>query len=166
MFFFWCRWVFIAALRLSLVVSRGCSWWWWVDFLLRWLLLLRSTGSRTRKLSSVALGLSCSSACGILVSRPGIEPMPLHWQVDSYPLYHQGSPPCHIPVGFYPSIFNLRKILGVICVTFRKSQSTITGGNQKKITLLGAVRRTSPHLGFTALPFPHEVPAMGLITPL
>ena len=33
------------------------------------LLLLRSTGSTV-----VARGLSCSAACGILVSRPGIEP--------------------------------------------------------------------------------------------
>ena len=24
--------------------------------------------------------------------RPGIEPVSLHWQVDSYPLHHQGSP--------------------------------------------------------------------------
>ena len=107
--FFWCRWVFIAALRLSLVVSRGCSWWWCVDFLLRWLLLLQSTGSRTRKLSSEALGLSCSSACGILVSRPGTEPMPLHWQVDSYPLYHQGSPPCSHTGGILPLNFQPRK---------------------------------------------------------
>ena len=74
-------------------------------------------------------------------------------------------PLVHIPMGFYPSIFNLGEILGVVCVTFRKSQSTITGGNQKKITLLDAVRRTSPHLGFTTLPFPNKVPAMGLITP-
>ena len=75
-------------------------------------------------------------------------------------------PLVHIPMGSDPSIFSLGKILGVICVTFRKRQSTITVGNQKEIALLGAVRRTSPHLGFTALPFPDEVPAMGLITPL
>ena len=37
----------------------------------------------------VAHGPSCSMACGIF---PDQSPCPLHWQVDSYPLYHQGSP--------------------------------------------------------------------------
>ena len=46
-FYFWLRWVFVAARRLSLVVaSRGCSSLRCVGFSLRWLLLLRSTGSR------------------------------------------------------------------------------------------------------------------------
>ena len=36
-------------------------------------------------------GLSCSEAGGILPDQ-GWNPCPLHWQVDSYPLYHQGSP--------------------------------------------------------------------------
>ena len=39
----------------------------------------------------VAHGLSCSVACGGLPG-PGLKPMSLHWQVDSYPLCHQGSP--------------------------------------------------------------------------
>ena len=45
--YFWLRWVFVAARRLSLVAASGgysslrC-----VGFLLWWLLLLRSTGSR------------------------------------------------------------------------------------------------------------------------
>ena len=38
----------------------------------------------------VALGLSCPEACGIL-SNQGSNRCPLHWQVDSYPLTHQGS---------------------------------------------------------------------------
>ena len=38
----------------------------------------------------VALRLSCSVACGILLDQ-GSNPWFLHWQVDSYPLHHQGS---------------------------------------------------------------------------
>ena len=35
-------------------------------------------------------GLSCSSVCGIFLDQ-GLNPCSLHWQVNSYPLYHQGS---------------------------------------------------------------------------
>ena len=38
-----------------------------------------------------ACRLSCSVACGIFLDQ-GSNPCPLHWQVASYPLYHQGSP--------------------------------------------------------------------------
>ena len=39
----------------------------------------------------VAHGLSCSVACGIFPDQ-GSNPCPLHWQADSQPLRHQGSP--------------------------------------------------------------------------
>ena len=39
----------------------------------------------------VAHGPSCSTACGILPDQ-GSNPCPLHWQADSQPLRHQGSP--------------------------------------------------------------------------
>ena len=32
---------------------------------------------------ALVLGLSCPTACGILVSLPGIKPMSLHWKADS-----------------------------------------------------------------------------------
>ena len=54
-------------------------------------LLLRSTGSRRAGSVVVAHGPSCSVACGILPDR-GTNPCPLHWQADSQPLRHQGSP--------------------------------------------------------------------------
>ena len=38
----------------------------------------------------VAHRLSCSTACKIFLDQ-GSSPCPLHWQVDSYPLYHQRS---------------------------------------------------------------------------
>ena len=46
---------------------------------------LQSSGSVV-----VAHGLCCSVACGILPNQ-GSNPHPLHWQVDSQPLRHQGS---------------------------------------------------------------------------
>ena len=36
-------------------------------------------------------GLSCSVACGILPDQ-GLNPCLPHWQADSLPLSHQGSP--------------------------------------------------------------------------
>jgi len=44
-------------------------------------------------LASVAViqGLGCSKACVIFLDQ-GSNPCPLHWQVDSYPVYYQGSP--------------------------------------------------------------------------
>ena len=89
--YFWLCWVFVAALRLSLVAASGgysslrCA-----GFSLRWLLLLWSTGSRHEGFSScgarasvvVAHGLSCSVACGIFPDQ-GLNLCPLHWQVDS-----------------------------------------------------------------------------------
>ena len=54
-------------------------------------LLLRSTGSRRAGSVIVAHGPSCSAACGILPDQ-GSNPCPLHWQADSQPLRHQGSP--------------------------------------------------------------------------
>ena len=54
-------------------------------------LLLRSTGSRRAGSVIVAHGPSCSSARGILPDQ-GSNPGPLHWQADSQPLRHQGSP--------------------------------------------------------------------------
>ena len=54
-------------------------------------LLLRSTGSSRAGSVVVAHGPSRSAACGIF-SDQGSNPRPLHWQADSQPLRHQGSP--------------------------------------------------------------------------
>ena len=54
-------------------------------------LLLRSTGSRRAGSATVAHGPSCSVACGIFPDQ-GLNPCTLHWQADSQPLCHQGSP--------------------------------------------------------------------------
>ena len=52
---------------------------------------LRSTGSRRAGSVVAAHGPSCSTACGIFPHQ-GSNPCPLHWQADSQPLRHQGSP--------------------------------------------------------------------------
>ena len=54
-------------------------------------LLLWSTGYSFAGSVVVAHGPSCSMACGIFPGQ-GSNPCPLHWQADSQPLRHQGSP--------------------------------------------------------------------------
>ena len=85
--YFWLLWVFIAARGLSLVVASGgysllrCT-----GFSLRWLLLLRSMGSRHTGFSSCGLWAlerrlsSCGTRAQLLHSLwdlpgPGLEPM-------------------------------------------------------------------------------------------
>ena len=90
--YFWLCWVFISVRGLSLVVASGghsssrCA-----GLSLSRPLLLRSTGSRRAGSVVVAHGPSCSTACGIFPDH-GSNPCPLHWQADSQPLRHQGSP--------------------------------------------------------------------------
>ena len=81
---------------LSLVVaSRGHSSSRCAGLSLSWPLLLRSTGSRCAGSVVVAHGPSCYAACGIFPDQ-GSNPCALHWQADSQPLRHQGSPQCRI----------------------------------------------------------------------
>ena len=54
-------------------------------------LSLPSTGSRRAGPAAVAHGPSCSAARGILPDQ-GSNPCAPHWQADSQPLRHQGSP--------------------------------------------------------------------------
>ena len=56
-----------------------------------WAQQLCLTGSRAQSSAVVTHGLSCSTACGISPDQ-GSNPCPLHWQADSQPLHHQGSP--------------------------------------------------------------------------
>ena len=54
-------------------------------FSLQWPFLLQFLG-----LVAVIREFGCSMACGIFPDQES-NPCPLHWQADSYPLYHQGS---------------------------------------------------------------------------
>ena len=90
--YFWLCWVFVSVRGLSLVAeSGGHSSSWCAGLSLSRPLLLRSTGSRRAGSVVVAHRPSCSVACGILPDQ-GSNPCPLHWQADSQPLRHQGSP--------------------------------------------------------------------------
>ena len=90
--YLWLFWVFVSLRGLSLVVaSGGHSSLWCVGLSLSQPLLLRSTGSRHAGSVIMAHGPSCSAACGIFPDQ-GSNPCPLHWQADSQPLRHQGSP--------------------------------------------------------------------------
>ena len=86
--FIWLRWACIAAHRLSLVaVSGGSS-----PLVVLRLLIVVEHGIWGVRVSVVAaLGLCCPAAHGILLDQ-GLNPCPLHWQADSQPLDHQGSP--------------------------------------------------------------------------
>ena len=90
--YFWLCWVFVSARGLSPVAASGdhsssrC-----VGLSLLRPLLLRSTGSRRAGSATVAHGPSRSAACGIFPDQ-GSNPCLLHWQADSQPLHHQGSP--------------------------------------------------------------------------
>ena len=92
LFYLWLCWVFVSVRGLSLVMASGghsssrCA-----GLSLSWPLLLWSTGSRHAGSAIVAHGPSCSAACGIFPDQ-GSNPCPLHWQADSQPLHHQGSP--------------------------------------------------------------------------
>ena len=90
--YFWLCWVFVSVRGLSLVAASGghsssrCA-----GLSLSRPLLLQSTGSRGAASVVVAHGPSCSAACGMFPDQ-GLNPCPLHWQADSQPLHHQGSP--------------------------------------------------------------------------
>ena len=90
--YFWLCWVFVSVQGLSLVVaSRGHSSSRCAGLSLSRPLLLQSTGSGRAGSVVVAHGPSCSLACGIFPDQ-GSNPCPLHWEADSQPLRHQGSP--------------------------------------------------------------------------
>ena len=94
--YFWLCWVFASVRGLSPVAasgghssSRGAG------LSPSRPLPLRSTGSRRAGSVAVAHGLSRSVACRIFPDQ-GSNPCPLHWQADSQPLHHQGSPGFHV----------------------------------------------------------------------
>ena len=94
--YFWLCWVFVSVRGLSLVAASGghsslrCA-----GLSPSRPLLLWSTGSRRAGSAIVAHGPRCSVARGILPDQ-GSNPCAPHWQADSQPLRHQGSPITYI----------------------------------------------------------------------
>ena len=118
--YLWLCWVFVSVQGLSPVAAGGghsslrCA-----GLSLSWPLLLRSTGSRRAGSVVLAHGPSHSAACGILPDR-GTNLCPLHWQADSQPLRHQGSPRpsflmCHLKLVF-PYLFSFWMICPLVKV--------------------------------------------------
>ena len=70
--------------------------------------LLWNTALGTWALVIVAHGLSCSKTGGIFLDHPWTRnqtPCPLHWQAESQPVDHQGSPDCFFMVRTNWNIF-------------------------------------------------------------
>ena len=95
---FWLRWVFVVAEKAFFGcdesgVTLHCGAWasHCGDFSCCRAQVLGSQAS-----IAVVHGLSCSSACGIFPDQ-GLNPSPMRWQVNSYPLYRQGSSPPSFP---------------------------------------------------------------------
>ena len=112
--YFWLSWGSVSVRGLSLVAeSRGHSSSRCAGLSLSRPLLLWSTGSRRAGSVVVAHRPSCSVACGIPPDQ-GSNPCPLHWQADSQPLYHQGSPArvfyrwdCVFPISLDQETYNV-----------------------------------------------------------
>ena len=92
LFIFGCVGSLLLCAGFSLVAASGgysslrCA-----GFSLRWLLLFGARALGAWASAVAARGLCCSAACGVLPDQ-GSNPRPLHWQADSQPLRHQGSP--------------------------------------------------------------------------
>ena len=117
LFIFWVCWVFVSVRGLSPVPANGghspsrCA-----GLSLSRPLPLRTTGSRRAGSVVVAHGPSHSAACGIFPDQ-GSNPCLLHWQADSQPLLHQGSP-----------------IILFLCrITLHKSNSNLHGYEHQSI---------------------------------
>ena len=88
--YLWLRWVFVAEQAFS-----SCGKWGLLSICSVWASDCGGFSYGAQALGHVgsaivAHGLICSTAHGIFPDQ-GSNPCPLHWQVDSYPLYHQGS---------------------------------------------------------------------------
>ena len=130
--YFWLCWVFVSVRGLSLVVASGghsssrCA-----GLSLSRPLLLPGTGSRRSGSVIVAHGPSCSVACGIFPDQDS-NPCPLHWQADSQPLRHQGSPTtCFCTVHQIRIVFTLLNV----CGKKRKSGVSVTHDSYTKFKL-------------------------------
>ena len=79
----------------------------------RWAQELRLASSEHR-LNSCGHGHCCSVACGIFLDQ-GLNPCPLHWQVNSQSLCHPGSPFIRFLSGKCKGKYKLNKRLDSLC---------------------------------------------------
>ena len=121
-------------------------------------LLLRSTSSSRAGSVVVAHGPSCSAACGILPDQ-GSNQCPLHWQADSQPLRHQGSPEANFLICLLQFVFHVSPYSGsclsaavmlpnaCLCArcTVRPSNTKTSEFGAEKALLQGHARRRVAH---------------------
>ena len=93
--------------------------------------LVGSTGSRRAGSVIVDHGPSCSAACGIFPDQ-GSNPCPLHWQADSQPLRHQGSPRAFL-IAKNKDPFTVTQVKGVFERSIEESYRNLR--NQRKTGL-------------------------------
>ena len=91
----WAPWLQLAGSRawapwLQLAGSRAWTPWLQLAGSRAWAPWLQLAGSRAWAQWLWQMHFSCSEACEIFPDQ-GLNLCPLHWQVDSYPLYHWGS---------------------------------------------------------------------------
>ena len=119
--YLWLCWVFVSVRGLSPVVASGghsssrCA-----GLSPSRPLLWRSTGSRRAGSAIVAQGPSRSAARGILPDQ-GSNPRPPHWQADSQPLRHQGSPRLIL----FPTVYTSSLTWGQHCSILFSSSCSI-----------------------------------------
>ena len=142
---------------LSLVVaSGGHSSSWCADLSLSRPLPLRSTGSRCAGSVVVAHGPSCSAACGIFPDQ-GSNPCPLHWQADSQPLHHQGSPMYSFLISVSTCFPAPPSRTLILCVDVILDAVTVTPLHRWQLPFPGCPRRSLWHWGLLPLSNMHRV---------
>ena len=80
---------------IQLQQAGATLWLWRMGFILQWLLFLQSMALESGFSSYSSCGARAQLLCGMWdLPGPGIKVVscPLHWQVDSEPVDHQGSP--------------------------------------------------------------------------
>ena len=109
--YFWLWWVFVDVFRFSLVAASGCCFLVVVHGLLIAVFPCWDAQALYMWASPVVVhGISCSMACGLFLDQ-GLNLHPLHWQLDSYPLHHLGSPsPCLLKQGWLKSLMRSRNV--------------------------------------------------------
>ena len=80
------------------------------------LLFLETLGLLFAMASLVVHTLSCFEACGIFLDQ-GSNLSPLHWQLVSHPLYHQGSPICKLSNNGHSDWFEVVLHYNLICIS-------------------------------------------------
>ena len=107
-------------------------------------------------------GLSCSAACGIFPDQ-GSNPCPLHWQADSQPLCHQGSPPFPFDKKKMRGSSKLPRFFARVTVSFSLRTHTPSASQSQLAVFLPLELELPPH---PFVPFAWNQPETSLFAQL